>query len=49
MYTQTDKITDYVTIEMENGDKITVKLDSSAAPVTVENFKKLVSGNFSLS
>ncbi len=46
MYTKTDKITDYVTIEMENGDKITVKLDSSAAPVTVENFKKLVSENF---
>ena len=46
MYTKTDKTTDYVTIEMENGDKITVKLDSSAAPVTVENFKKLVSENF---
>lgn len=46
MYNKTDKITDYVTIEMENGDKITVKLDASAAPLTVENFKKLVSENF---
>ena len=46
MYNKTDKITDYVTIEMENGDKITVKLDASAAPLTVENFRKLVSENF---
>ncbi len=46
MYTKTDKITDLVTIEMANGDKMTVKLDPSAAPITVENFKKLVSESY---
>jgi peptidyl-prolyl cis-trans isomerase B (cyclophilin B) len=35
-----------VTIEMENGKKIVLELDSSAAPKTVENFEKLVKEGF---
>ena len=46
MYTKTDKVTDLVTIEMESGDKITVKLMPETAPITVENFKNLVSENY---
>lgn len=46
MYTKTDKITDYVTIEMEDGGKITIRLYPEAAPITVENFKALVSEDF---
>lgn len=46
MYNKTDKMTDLVTIEMESGDKITIKLDPSTAPITVENFKNLVSESY---
>ena len=35
-----------VTIEMENGKKIVVELDPTAAPETVKNFEKLVSEGF---
>lgn len=35
-----------VTIEMENGKKIVIKLDPTAAPETVKNFEKLVSEGF---
>ncbi len=35
-----------VTIEMENGKKIVLELDPSAAPETVKNFEKLVSEGF---
>ena len=35
-----------VIIEMENGGKITLELYPDAAPVTVENFKSLVSEGF---
>ena len=35
-----------VVIEMENGKKIKLELDSSAAPITVENFEKLVRDGF---
>ncbi len=35
-----------VTIEMENGKKIVIELDPSAAPKTVKNFEKLVSEGF---
>ena len=35
-----------VVIEMENGKKIKLELDASAAPITVENFEKLVSDGF---
>lgn len=46
MYNFTDKTTDFVKIEMESGDSIVVKLDVSVAPITVENFKKLVDEHF---
>lgn len=35
-----------VVIEMENGKKIKIELDPSAAPITCENFEKLVSDGF---
>lgn len=35
-----------VTIEMENGKKIVLELDASAAPKTVQNFEKLVGEGF---
>ena len=35
-----------VVIEMENGGKIELELDASAAPKTVANFKKLVGEGF---
>lgn len=46
MFKSTDKTTDFVKIEMENGDVIVVELDAAAAPITVENFKNLVAENF---
>lgn len=46
MYKLTDKITDFVKIEMESGDSIVVELNSKVAPITVENFKNLVSEHF---
>lgn len=35
-----------VKIEMDNGGIITIELDENAAPITVANFKKLVSEGF---
>ena len=35
-----------VVIEMENGGKIEIELDATAAPITVKNFEKLVSEGF---
>jgi peptidyl-prolyl cis-trans isomerase B (cyclophilin B) len=35
-----------VVIEMENGKKIKIELDAGAAPITVENFEKLVKEGF---
>lgn len=35
-----------VVIEMQNGGKIKLELDTSAAPITVENFEKLVRQGF---
>lgn len=46
MYVKTDEVTDIVTIEMQNGDKMTVKLMPEIAPITVENFKNLVSESY---
>ena len=46
MFTKTDKVTNFVSIEMENGDVITVELYPETAPITVENFKKLVSEKY---
>lgn len=46
-YVKTDKETDYVAIEMENGDRMVVELDAKGnAPITVQNFKDLVSRKF---
>ena len=46
MFNKTDKITNFVSIEMENGDIITVELYPATAPITVENFKNLVSEKY---
>ena len=35
-----------IVIEMENGKKIKIELDPSAAPITCENFEKLVGDGF---
>ena len=35
-----------VVIEMQNGGKIKLELDANAAPITVENFEKLVRQGF---
>ncbi len=46
-YTKTDKVTDLVAIEMMNGDTMVVQLDTTGnAPITVQNFKDLVSKKF---
>ena len=46
-YVKTDKETDYVAIEMENGDRMVVELDTKGnAPITVQNFKDLVARKF---
>lgn len=42
----TDEVTDRVRIQMENGDIILVVLSNEATPITIENFKKLVSEGF---
>ena len=39
-------VTDLVKIEMENGDSIVIRLYPEVAPITVENFKNLVSENY---
>jgi len=46
MYKYVDKTTDYVKIDIANGGSIVVELDAKAAPLTVENFKKLVAQGF---
>ena len=46
MYKETDKVTDLVKIEMQNGDAIVVELSKTYAPITVANFKKLVGEGF---
>ena len=45
-YVQTDEITDFVCITMEDGEKIMIKLRPDCAPISVENFQKLVSQHF---
>ena len=45
-FIETDKQTNYVKIEMQNGDSVVVELDEKAAPITVANFKKLVAQGF---
>ena len=41
-----DEVTDYVLIDVKGYGKILVKLDPETAPITVENFKTLVSEKF---
>lgn len=45
-FTETNKQTDYVKIEMESGNSLVLSLDEKNAPLTVANFKKLVSEKF---
>ncbi len=45
-YTQTNETTNLVEIEMNDGGKIVVELDETAAPITVKNFQKLVAQRF---
>ena len=45
-YKETEEMTDYVKIEMEDGGVIIIKLSPEDAPITVANFKKLVSEKF---
>jgi len=46
-YAKTDKITDKVAIEMQDGGVIVVELDTAGnAPITVQNFKDLVAIKF---
>ena len=46
MYNKTDKRTDLVKIEMENGDSMVIRLYPEVAPITVANFKELISENY---
>ena len=45
-YVQTDEVTDFVRIEMESGDTILLQLFPDIAPITVQNFQKLVKAKF---
>lgn len=45
-FQKTDSVTEYVCIQMQNGGRILIQLDSSAAPITVENFQSLVQKKF---
>ena len=45
-FTQTEEVTDRVKIQMENGDIMLVVLSNEATPITIKNFKKLVSEKF---
>lgn len=40
------QMSNYVTLEMENGSKIVIELDAESAPITVANFQKLVGESF---
>lgn len=42
----TDEVTDYIKIQMNNGDIMLAELKNEDAPITIENFKKLVSEHF---
>lgn len=45
-FTVSDSETNFVKMEMENGDMVLIELYPEGAPITVANFKKLVSKNF---
>lgn len=45
-YEETDKVTDYVKIDVEGYGDIVIELYPDIAPITVENFKNLVKDGF---
>lgn len=45
-YKQAEEMTNFVDILMDSGQHIVIELDETEAPVTVENFKRLVSESF---
>lgn len=45
-FKETDKVTERVKIQMQNGDIILIVLSNSDAPITIANFQKLVSEHF---
>lgn len=45
-YEETDKVTDYVKIDVEGYGDIIIELYPDIAPITVENFKNLVNDGF---
>ena len=45
-FKETKNVTDFVKIEMADGKSMVIELDEKNAPVTVENFKKLVKNGF---
>ena len=45
-FKETDKVTDRVKIQMENGDIILIVLSNNQTPITKANFQKLVSEHF---
>ena len=45
-FKEVDKPTDRVKIQMENGDIILIVLSNKDTPITIKNFKKLVSQNY---
>ena len=45
-YKVTDEVTDRVKIQMENGDVMLLVLSNKDTPITIKNFKKLVSEHF---
>ena len=46
MYARTEEKTNFVRIEMESGESITLELYPDIAPITVENFKSLVAEGY---
>ncbi len=46
MYERTSKVTNFVKIEMENGEGIVIELLPEYAPISVQNFKDLVADKF---
>lgn len=46
VFKQTDEVTNYVKLEMNNNDIIIMELYKDKAPITTENFQKLVSEKF---
>ena len=45
-FKETEEVTDRVKIQMENGDIILIVLSNKDTPITIANFKKLVSEKF---